>query len=78
MTYKLFNIVTARYEGESNQWYTKGETYVLLVTSSSDFPIVVRQYEDSTSMELKYSHLNNMLGDWNNIVDTMGTWGEEV
>ena len=81
---RTVNIVTAVYIGEPIDYgYEKGKAYGLKLTQDDQFPIVLtglKEFsteEDETKQRLVYSTLNNMLGHWDEIRDTMGTFTEE-
>ena len=81
---RTVNIITAVYIGEPTDYgYEKGKAYGLKLTQDDQFPIVItglKEFstdEDETKQRLVYSTLNNMLGHWDTIRDTMGTFTEE-
>jgi len=78
------NIITAVYTGDPTEYgYEKGKTYGLRLTQDDQFPIILTGLkessteEDATKQRLVYSTLNNMLGYWDEIRDTMGIFTEE-
>jgi hypothetical protein len=81
---RTVNIITAVYTGEPTEYgYEKGKTYGLKLSQDDEFPIVLtglKEFsteEDETKQRLTYSTLNNMLGHWQEIRDTMGMFTEE-
>jgi hypothetical protein len=81
---RTVNIITAVYTGDPTEYgYEKGKTYGLRLTQDDQFPIVLTglkefsMEEDATKQRLVYSTLNNMLGHWDEIRDTMGIFTEE-
>jgi len=79
------NIITAVYIGEPTEYgYEKGKTYGLKLTQDDQFPIVLiglKEFsteEDNTKERLVYSTLNNMLGHWDEIRDTMGIFAVDT
>ena len=77
-------IITAVYTGDPTEYgYEKGKTYGLKLTQDDQFPVVLtglREFsteEGATKQRLVYSTLNNMLGHWDEIRDTMGMFTEE-
>ncbi|HVD95439.1 MAG TPA: hypothetical protein VNE84_04780 [Candidatus Limnocylindria bacterium] len=62
----------------------KGKAYGLELTQDDKFPIVLiglKEFsteEDETKQGVVYSNLNNMLGHWDEIRDTMRTFKEET
>jgi stress-induced morphogen len=82
---RTVNIITAVYIGEPTEYgYEKGKAYGLKLTQDDQFPIVLtglREFsgeKDVTKKRLVYSTLNNMLGHWDEIRDTMGAFTEET
>jgi hypothetical protein len=82
---RTVNIITAVYIGDKTEYgYEKNKAYGLKLTQDDQFPIVVTGLqelsteEDGTKQRLVYSTLNNMLGHWDEIRDTMGTFTEET
>jgi len=82
---RTVNIITAVYIGDTTEYgYEKNKTYGLKLTQDDQFPIVViglkelSTEEDGTKQRLVYSTLNNMLGHWDEIRDTMGMFTEET
>jgi hypothetical protein len=80
---RTVNIITAVYIGDPVEYgYEKGKTYPLKLSQDDQFPIVLtglKEFsteEDVTKQRLVYSNLNNMLGHWDEIRDTMGTFTE--
>ena len=78
------NIITAFYTADPTEYgFEKGKTYGLRLTQDDQFPIVLTGLkelsteEDATKQRLVYSTLNNMLGHWDEIRDTMGIFTEE-
>jgi len=78
------NIITAVYIGDNTEYaYEKNKAYGLKLTQDDQFPIVVtglKEFsteEEETKQRLVYSPLNNMLGHWDEIRNTMGTFTEE-
>jgi hypothetical protein len=73
------------YIGDNTEYgYEKNTTYGLKLSQDDQFPIVVTGLkelstdEDETKQRLTYSTLNNMLGHWDEIRDTMGIFIEET
>jgi hypothetical protein len=70
------NIITAVYTGDPTEYgYEKGKTYVLRLTQDDQFPIVLTGLKNllrKKTQRLVYSTLDNMLGHWDEIRDTMG------
>ena len=82
---RTVNIITAVYIGDTTEYgYEKNKAYGLKLTQDDQFPIVViglkelSTEEDGTKQRLVYSTLNNMLGHWDEIRDTMGMFTEET
>jgi hypothetical protein len=82
---RTVNIITAVYVGDTAEYgYEKGKTYGLKLTQDDEFPIVLiglKEFsteQDQTKQRLTYSTLNNMLGHWDEIRDTMGMFTEET
>ena len=82
---RTVNIITATYIGEPTDYgYEKGKTYGLRLSQDDEFPIVLiglKEFsteEDQTKRRLTYSTLNNMLGHWDEIRDTMGMFTAET
>jgi hypothetical protein len=82
---RTVNIITAVYVGDTTEYgYEKGKAYGLKLTQDDQFPIVLiglKEFsteEDTTKQRLVYSTLNNMLGHWDEIRDTMGIFTEET
>ena len=82
---RTVNIITAVYIGDTTEYsYEKNKAYGLTLTQDDQFPIVVTGLkelsteEDGTKHRLVYSNLNNMLGHWDEIRDTMGTFTDET
>ena len=82
---RTVNIITAVYVGDTTEYgYEKGKGYGLKLTQDDKFPIVLTGLkelsteEDETKQRVVYSNLNNMLGHWDEIRDTMGTFTEET
>jgi len=82
---RAVNIITAVCIGDTTEYgYEKNKAYGLKLTQDDQFPIVVTGLselstdEDGTKQRLVYSTLNNMLGHWDEIRDTMGMFTEET
>ena len=82
---RTVNIITAEYISENTEYgYEKNKAYGLKLTQDDQFPIVVTGLkelsaeEDEAKQRLVCSTLNNMLGDWDEIRDTMGIFTEET
>ena len=82
---RTVNIITAVYIGDTTEsGYEKNKAYGLKLTQDDRFPIVVTGLkelsteEDGTKQRLGHSTLNNMLGHWDEIRDTMGIFTEET
>jgi hypothetical protein len=82
---RTVNIITAVYIGDASEYgYEKNKAYGLKLTQDDQFPILLAGLEelsteeDGTKQRLVYSTLNDMLGDWDEIRDTMGTFTEET
>jgi hypothetical protein len=82
---RTVNIITAVYIGDTTEYgYENNKAYGLKLTQDDQFPIVVTGLselstdEDGTKQRLVYSTLNNMLGHWDEIRDTMGMFTEET
>jgi hypothetical protein len=82
---RTVNIITAVYIGDTTEYgYGKNKASGLKLTQDDQFPIVVTGLkelsteEDGTKQRLVYSNLNNMLGHWDEIRDTTGTFTEET
>jgi hypothetical protein len=82
---RTVNIITAVYVGDNAEYgYEKGKAYALKLTQDDQFPIALtglKEFsteEDPSKQRLTYSTLNNMLGHWDEIRDTMGIFTEET